>query len=410
MRLSLTLVIGVVFTGLSPSQPPQVPVAQGLVVHEWGVFRVQNDIAYANADMRAIWDGLPKFVYGQLPGRELPKHWNNYMIVDRPVLFFHSPQPLDINLQVDFPKGTAAVWWPGTQRPAVRSGVIYGSSMTSPSLEWKLRVKQPPSGNPRAPADVAVDSGSWVKTLRAVQADDIYARVGEENFGYEKEKFVYYDGLLPQGHWVDITVSGDNAAVVNRASHPVFDLTIIDRRPLDRIRVARLDQLGPKVEMKSLEFAELEASKWPASGIDSLVNQLRRAGLNEDEAKSLVELWKQELFQTEGVTLFYRLPQEEYDQWLPIQIKPLPEKMVRVGLVQHPHCEPDLAERIAAIVKDLNDDNFVRREQAQKRLESMGSAAFVHLQRILRQSLPPESKRRIERLLLQYDAARAMGR
>jgi hypothetical protein len=40
----------------------------------------------------------------------------------------------------------------------------------------------------------------------------------------------------------------------------------------------------------------------------------------------------------------------------------------------------------------------------------MGSAAFVHLNRILNQSLPPETKRRIERLLQQYDAARALGR
>ncbi|HEV3202905.1 MAG TPA: hypothetical protein VGY77_00910 [Gemmataceae bacterium] len=408
-RLPLTLSMLLIFMALGQRQPQEPPIAKGLEVHEWGVFRVQKDIAYANADMRVIWDNLPKFVYGQLPGRELPKHWNNYMIIDKPVIFFHSPEPVDIQLQVDFPKGMAAVWWPGTQRPAVHGGVIH-SSLSSSTLEWKLRVKQPPKGNPRIPGEMPVDPGSWVKTLRAVQAEDIFSYVGEENFGYEKEKFVYYDGLLPKGNWVSISVTGDNITVVNQARNPVYDLTIIDRRPLERIRVARLDKLEPRAEKKDLEFTQMETKNWPATGIDTFVGQLKKAGLNEDEGASLVELWKQELFQTEGVTLFYRLPQEEYDQWLPIKIFPRPEKLVRVGLVQHPHCEPDLAERIQGIVKDLNDDNFVTREKAQKRLESMGSAAFVHLNRILNQSLPPETKRRIERLLQQYDAARALGR
>ena len=50
------------------------PIAKGLVVHEWGVFRVNEDADFANADLRAEWDGLPEFVYGHIKGRVVPQH------------------------------------------------------------------------------------------------------------------------------------------------------------------------------------------------------------------------------------------------------------------------------------------------------------------------------------------------
>src|SRR5262245_15200088 len=81
------------------------PVVKGLEVHVWGAFRVHNDLELANADMREIWDGLPRFVYGQSPGRTLPRHWSNVEIRDRPVLFFHAAEAVEVVLTVAFPGG-----------------------------------------------------------------------------------------------------------------------------------------------------------------------------------------------------------------------------------------------------------------------------------------------------------------
>src|SRR5207249_4567825 len=130
--LSLGGLLVAVSLGLAAGQEPRqeaqpaAPPHKGLAVHEWGVFRVNNDVDLANADMRAIWDGLPPFVYGQLVGRELPKHWRNVEIRDRPVIFFHAAEPVDVALSVEFPGGMAGVWWPGTQSPAIRDGVVVG--------------------------------------------------------------------------------------------------------------------------------------------------------------------------------------------------------------------------------------------------------------------------------------------
>ena len=35
--------------------------------------------------------------------------------------------------------------------------------------------------------------------VSSVKADDVFAWAGGVGFGYEHEKFVYYDGLMPRG-------------------------------------------------------------------------------------------------------------------------------------------------------------------------------------------------------------------
>jgi hypothetical protein len=148
--------------------------------------------------------------------------------------------------------------------------------------------------------------------------------------------------------------------------------------------------------------------KWPGDGVKTLVSQLKDAGLFEDEAASLATLWTRDLFESDGVTLFYRLPQEEYERLLPLTLNPRPESLVRVGLVQHPYCEPGLPERVAKLVKELDADEFAKREAAQKSLETMGRAAYVHLLKLRDKVTAPEPKRRIEQLLEKIDAQRAI--
>jgi hypothetical protein len=390
--------------------PAAAPVAKGLKVHEWGVFRVHQDAALANADMRSVWAGLPRFVYGQVTARDLPRHWQNVEIVDRPVLFFHTPTAVDIELKVDFPGGTPAVWWPGTERPALHGATLVGATGQRPpfrSLEWRLRLKEPPNVA-RAPAVPAAAEGHWVQVLRAVKADDVFARVGERNFGCERERFVYYDGLLPRGRWLAVAVRGERVELRNQVDHPVYDVTVVDRRTPGKVRVARLARLDGGASSRALKFTEPEAKGWPAAAAREMAGQLKAAGLHEDEAGSLAELWKKELFETEGVTVFYRLPQTEYERLLPLTMSPRPEELVRVGLVIHPHCEPDLAERVARLARELDSDDFTTREAAEKRLDAMAGAAVVHLKRLETAKLSAEARRRIERLIDKHDAEKAI--
>src|SRR5260370_42499203 len=101
--LLAAVVGGVCLAGMDP-QPADDPVKKGLEVHEWGVFRVHDDVEMANADMRGEWGSLPKFFYGQTAGRALPSNpERQYELVTKPVVFFHAPEPLNFELRINFP-------------------------------------------------------------------------------------------------------------------------------------------------------------------------------------------------------------------------------------------------------------------------------------------------------------------
>src|SRR5579862_7631595 len=71
MKCLFIAVICAVFA--APSFTVAQPTAKGLAVHEWGVFRVSEDLGFANAAVRATWDGLPEFIYGHIKGRIVPQ-------------------------------------------------------------------------------------------------------------------------------------------------------------------------------------------------------------------------------------------------------------------------------------------------------------------------------------------------
>jgi hypothetical protein len=413
----------VCLVALSPGLAVEEPVKKGLEVHEWGVFAVHDDLELANADMRAEWAALPKFVFGQTVGRGLPINQPRFRLVTKPVIFFHTVEPVALEVRVDFSGGMPAVWWPRTVYPAQQNDGCPGDANKKKEpfryLEWHVQVKEPPKGRKINAQPLAVEKGHWIETLRAVKADDVFTKTndgGLEDFDrkglpdsrYERERFIYYDGLVPIGKRVAVTVEKDKVSVTSRVKHAVFDVTVVDRRLPDHARVARLDKLEAGAKATELGFTDVDVKEWPEAGLVTLTKQLKDAGLFEDEAKSLAEVWKKDFFQADGLTLFFRLPQEEYEKLLPMKLKPRPEKLVRVGLVLHPHCEPDFAERVANLAGDLGSTDFEARERAQKRLEEMGRAAFVHLKRLRETIKSPEAQRRLDEMLAGFDAGKAI--
>src|SRR4029078_9059905 len=142
-------------------------VEKDLAVHEWGVFRVHTDSDVANGDLLREWNDLPEFVYGQINGRRIPQHYGAVEIRRRPVIFFHSARPLEVQMKIDFPGGMARVWWPSPLSPA-REGEQRVKLSTS--LLWQLGIKQPPKGKvPKTPAPPPVEKGHWIEQLRGVK-------------------------------------------------------------------------------------------------------------------------------------------------------------------------------------------------------------------------------------------------
>jgi hypothetical protein len=405
---------GVVVTGAvglllaaAPEANPEPP-HKGFAVHEWGVFSVTHGAAAANADRRAELEELPKFMYGQMATRELPKHFVPRR-VRKPVVFFHAPGPLNVEFRVAFAEGLPLVWWPATETPAIDDGASLQPVNAPPARElfWRLYLGKPPYQVGKPAELKEVGTGHWVKALREVKADTVFVEVGQRGAELEREQFVYYDGLMPRGKGAAITVEKDRVSLTNEAKHPLYDVTVVDRRTPDKPCVVRVAELRAGAKQDA-DLSDAADARWPEKAAQTLQDQLKDAGLNEDEAKSLVAVWKGEFFEAAGVTLFYRLPQEEYDRLLPATIKPRPEKLVRVGLMHHIHCEPDLAERVAKLVKQLDDDEFNKREAVQKELARLGRGAFPHLKKLRPNIFTPEVQRRVDELLEKHDVERAV--
>lgn len=402
IRWSLSAMVVFLVSGLSFAQEL---VEKDLTVHEWGVFRVHTDAEMANADLAREWNELPEFVYGQIHGRNIPQHYGAIEIRRRPIVFFHAARPLEVQMKIDFPGGMPGVWWPGTISPA-REGETRVAMSTS--LLWQLGIKQPPKGKlPKSPAPLAVAKGHWMELLRNVKCDEVFAKYSQNQFDIDREKFVYYDGIFPQGKWLKLAEAGGKVAVTSQIKHSVYDVTVIDHRDEKQVRIARLGELRPGDEFQPTDFETGTGEEFSAQAVKKMTDQLVMAGLFEDEAQVLAELWKKELFDSPGLHFCFRLPQEEYEKRLPMTLSPKPNSLVRVGLVVQTLPDPKLAEKLAALVKELDADDFTVREAAQKKLKAMGRGIYGELVRLQKTELPPEVRIRVQAVLAEFDSSNA---
>jgi hypothetical protein len=406
MQRLAVLILWIASAGTVCAKEPAPPAANGLAVHEWGVFLVSQDADFANAAIRAEWDDLPAFAYGLIKGRAVPQHWGAFEIRKNPIIFFHAQEPLAVRLKIDFPGGMAGVWFPATDRPAVDG--FEKQPKTGDSLEWNLGVKQCPKGwTPKHASVPEVPEKHWVSRIRQVKSDEIFAHFSPDQLDVEREKFIFYDGIFPQRRWLKIGVDKNRVSLTSQVKHPVYDITAVDRRG-DTIRVALVAKLDAGETIRELQFKDAGAKDFSAEAAETLVKELVGAGLFDDEAKSLVDTWKARMFETPGLNLFYRLPQSEYDAAMPITVTPKPDSTIRVGLIYHGHLEPDFADRVLELVKQLDAPKFADRDAATKKLLAIGPAALVQLQRLReRKELSIEVRERIDSLVKRWNAKEA---
>jgi hypothetical protein len=387
-------------------EPARAPAATGLTVHEWGVFRVNEDADFANAALREEWDGLPPFVYGHIKGRVVPQHWGAFEERDRPIIFLHANKPALVRIKIEFPGGMAGVWFPATEKPAVFG--LQKQPKTGESLEWNLGVKESPLGwFPKTLTPLEVPDNHWFARMRQVKSDEIFARFGPNGKDVEREKFIYYDGLFPHRKWLSVKVEQGRVALTSRIKRPVFDVTVVDRRD-QSVRLGRIARIEAGETIAEVDFTEQDLNRFVSSAAQALLKQLVAAGLNDDEAQSLVDTWRHRMFETPGLTIFYRIAEGEYDAQMPLTVTPKPDSIVRVGLVYQSHLEPDFAERITELVRKLDSPIFADRDAAMRKLLAIGPAALVQLQRIReRKDLSAEVRERLDRLLMKWSAKEA---
>lgn len=371
-------------------------------LHEWGVFPVPRNAAWAMLDTRAELAEMPEFFCMMWPKEKLPWHGP----VTKPVIYFYPEHAMELSLKIKFADGRPLVWWPAASHPVggfgdaplnelhfnLRLGDVAppGSWQRKRLDEIAKRDKEPSPWEMRGLKDTPlpeVPTGHWIEALRAVPATKVFSSGGHSNAGYQGDQvdmFVYYDGLMkapatPQ-------VARDGAALVVKSNFPyaISDLMVIDRNAKQtRIGKAFLNvaagEQTTRVELVSAGEGKGDA-KTIAALTEDFVQHLTAAGLTKEESVALEKVWHDGLFLHEGLNLFYRVPQETYDAWLPLEAKPKPTKLVRVGIVVHQHLEPELEANVAALIKNLSAEEFEKRQNALQSLMTIGGAAFPILE------------------------------
>jgi hypothetical protein len=282
-----------------------------LKVHEWGVWQLKHGQRQSLADLAR--ENPPFVLAGQGAVRpSFPRVEAPPVVAKKPVMFFYAPQPVHVDVRVDFPGGRPAFFFPRAEE-------------TASGLHWSVEVGQ--KGALQTPP-----KGHWWQHLRGVGASAVTA-------GGQAEQFLFYDGETAFAPRVGFTVTGAEVAlrrqepgVAKKSPMPAKALPApVPEEVLvtDGVHTALAARFGAEAKLA-----------WPPppdapgrSAKDELTRMLRGAGLSEAETKALLDTWKPALLDKGGRRAIWLLPRADYDDMLPLTLTPEPTELVRVGLV-----------------------------------------------------------------------------
>jgi hypothetical protein len=392
----------------------------GLVVHEWGVV----SIAYGSSVWGNARSAGAKAAKGGEVAPDLPKFvatWEDHVKeqindwrcqpVDKPVVYFYSPKAMDVSVEVAVPTGRPKAWWPEVTafQPGFEGRPMRGlEKLDEDDIDPKLAKIKPVNGLLRW-EKLSLDPGvkefpkadGWWNLARGVDATPFtFVEPKELRYGLRRvsrlgrkepraEKFLFYDAMLPVDPKIALewTKAGD-VSVTNHGGGPlgaVIALRVKDGKCASATHGALAK--GASVTLT------------PAGGVPALAAALVKAGLYEKEAASIVEIWKEEFFQVDGVRVLAILPRALYDALLPITIKPEPKELARV-LVAHVEClDVELQEKVEAAIAKFSSDSIEEREAAAQTIKRLGALAEHQVRRAAEQAKDEEVKSRLLELL-----------
>jgi hypothetical protein len=141
-------------------------------------------------------------------------------------------------------------------------------------------------------------------------------------------------------------------------------------RPKEQVTAAT-GPTGPVVEMSLSKDAVSD----PKQLLGAWKERLAATGLAPLDTDLILDILAKYAIDSGRLTGVYMLDQKQMDDLLPEEVVPTPAKTVRVGLVIVRNIDPQINDEIAQLVKQLGDDEWSKREEAQKKLTTFGRAA-----------------------------------
>ncbi len=222
-------------------------------------------------------------------------------------------------------------------------GAYFGiNELIGLGVRWQSIIASPTQLPWMTPPEVGTDPHfAWWRRLRDVPSAWLSSRG-------ESERFLYYDGPTLSPAPADVTLSGNvlRIACNNEEIKEFGNWRTPDKhnqKPQGVLLIHHRNALlsGQAITMPPVwdldhpnaDFTLADDDLHENQVIDELRKMLTTAGLTAAEAEGLVASWTPQFFQTDGTRVLFIMSKEDYDALCPIQIRPTPTEMVRVGIV-----------------------------------------------------------------------------
>jgi hypothetical protein len=353
-----------------------------LVVHEWGTFTSiagKDGVALEWRPLNGPSD-LPKFVHTIQEGSKGLRYGSSKaelsgrVRMETPVLYFYTPNEMNVSVKVDFPKGKITEWYP--QARSVSAGVDWGQLKVLPGASINYPVES---------------AESHYYPARETDAAPVQV-CGTNGKPAQQEKFLFYRGVGTFDLPLNVKLEGNQIVLKNQSKNEISHLIIFENR-------------GGHVGYQSFNSFTGEARyERPAldKNIDSLLQDLKQmltaSGLYEKEAEAMIKTWRDNWFE-EGVRVFYILPRATTDAVLPITIDPQPAELVRVLVGRAEVITPEMERKVQQQVSQLSDPSPQVRETAMQEIRKYGRFSEPILKRLLLTEKDASVREKIEQLI-----------
>lgn len=360
-RISVVVLVLVLVAAIRHTAPP-------LIVHEWGTITTRHapdGTPEGRLNRIKPSEVLPAFVhrYEPAPTQDDPKKSvmksplapgrpDVTMRLETPVIYFHpaagsdSMPPFDVSLMFRggivnefYPQGEASVavdaervstkmragliksWWDG----GVLDNYVVGSLRWN-SVSLKATVPLPQTA-----------SRIWLAP-RQVRSAGVATPSGEG------ERYLFYRGVAHLDALVQTELSQTEVRLrspqrllwLHAPSMTISSLWLVDIDPGGAVAFREQKQVRITKDSVSQEVGRLPLfvpKDYSAGGLAELRSSMKReligAGLFDDEAEAMLDTWKESYFEMPGLRVFYIVPREWIDYFLPLQVS-VPNEMTRV--------------------------------------------------------------------------------
>jgi hypothetical protein len=374
----------------------------GYVAHEWGTFTSVQGGDGELLRWRPLRNSeLPGFVYNwsragmnrgmAVAGKAVVGQIGGLVTLQRmetPVIYFYAEKTMNVSVDVSFPKGFITEWYPqaskiGPTFPAnpdlSTNGILYESRAVWQNLEIVPKSKYHGWLEDRLLQD---SSGSHYFAARDTGASMVRAdfTMGTNN-STETEKFIFYRGAGSFKTPLRVSVNDQQQLVLENSGLQKLTHMFLVSIHNGHGAFAVKDELENSAPWERVDFDTSDSwhrysiADFPAAIGKEMESALKDAGLFADEAKAMVNTWKDSWFTEPGVRVLYILPRAWTDETLPLTLKPQAKDLVRVMVGRAEVIVPSAVEKFRDTLSKADKGDENARKQAELQMKTFGRFA-----------------------------------